>query len=237
MNRLFITLFLALAALTANAQDILNELRHDQTGQGKIVINQSREIEQLVNAKPLTTKPETKTVKTETKTATSETKVATATNSQQTPQDKITDNKLAEHGVAAAPHVNDSLAQDSLLSAPRKRVVRKNMDTVEADATNSGTVNLNRKVMRHAYKATGYRVQVYTGGNTRADRQKCQEIAAKIKASYPNLPIYVHFYSPSWKCRVGNFKDKGEADKFLNKIKGMGYRTAVLVKGTINVQY
>jgi len=36
---------------------------------------------------------------------------------------------------------------------------------------------------------------------------------------------------------MGNFRSLGEAQKFLSKVKAMGYRQACLVKGQITVQY
>ena len=106
----------------------------------------------------------------------------------------------------------------------------------ETDAENAN-VNTNMKIMRHSYKTTGYRIQIYSGGNKRVDRQKCQEIAARLKTRFPDLPIYVHFYSPSWKCRAGNFTSQYEAKEILKQIRAMGYPQACLVKGKINVQY
>ena len=58
-----------------------------------------------------------------------------------------------------------------------------------------------------------------------------------IKMRYPDQPVYVHFYSPRWICRVGNFRSLEEARKMLAKVKAMGYRQACLVKGKITVQY
>ena len=49
---------------------------------------------------------------------------------------------------------------------------------------------------RATYKAVGYRVQAFAGGNSRADRQKAERIKSSIKSYYPNVPVYVHFFSP-----------------------------------------
>lgn len=99
------------------------------------------------------------------------------------------------------------------------------------------TVDTGKKIMRHSYKTTGYRIQIYSGGNKRADRIKCEQISQRVKNHFPNLPVYVHFYSPSWKCRAGNFTSQEEAMAMLKQIRAMGYSQACLVKGKINVQY
>lgn len=214
MNKIFITICLALVALAANAQTITDELRRDLKGYGRVVINQSQDIERLVNntpqatAKPVTTTPQTSTTTTTT--------TGTPSDAQTTPEQPAAPKE--EKPMVTPPHPTVSPSA-----------------TPEENA--SATVNTNKKIMRHSYKTTGYRIQVYSGGNKREDRQKCEQISARLKASFPNLPIYVHFYSPSWKCRAGNYTDQAEAQAMLKQIKAMGYSQACLVKGTINVQY
>lgn len=98
------------------------------------------------------------------------------------------------------------------------------------------SVDTRKKVMRGATKVTGYRVQVYAGGNSRADRQKAEQIGNAVKRQFPEYPVYVHFYSPRWICRMGNFRSLEEANTILREIRQMGYKSACIVKGTITVQ-
>lgn len=88
---------------------------------------------------------------------------------------------------------------------------------------------------RRTYRTTGYRVQVYAGGNSRADRQKAEQIGNQLRALFPVHQVYVHFYSPRWLCRIGNFKEYEEANALRNELKQMGYRTATIVKGKITL--
>lgn len=97
-------------------------------------------------------------------------------------------------------------------------------------------LDTRKKVMVGSVKVTGYRVQVFAGGNSRADRQKAQRIGNEMKRHFPEYPVYVHFYSPRWICRVGNFRSLGEANAILKEIRELGYRAACVVKGTITVQ-
>lgn len=97
--------------------------------------------------------------------------------------------------------------------------------------------NMSKKVMKNSYKVTGYRVQAFAGGNTRSDRQKAENVGNAIKRRFPEQPIYVHFYSPRWICRVGNFRTYEEAHVMLLEIREMGYKQASIVKGKISVQY
>ena len=108
-----------------------------------------------------------------------------------------------------------------------------------ATPPSSGTTepDMRKKVMKNSYKVTGYRVQAFTGGNTRKDRQKAEAVGNAIKHRFPDQPIYVHFYSPRWICRVGNFRTYEEAHAMLQEIREMGYKQASIVKGKISVQY
>lgn len=98
-------------------------------------------------------------------------------------------------------------------------------------------VDTRKKVMRRSYKMQGYRVQIYSGGNSRADRQRAETAGAVMKSNFPDQPIYTHFYSPSWKCRMGNYKSLAEAQAYLAKVRKLGYSQACIVKGMIQVQY
>ncbi len=97
------------------------------------------------------------------------------------------------------------------------------------------TIDMRKKVMRGSRKVTGYRVQAFAGGNTRADKMKAQQAGNAIKMRFPDQPIYVHFYSPRWICRVGNYRSLGEAEKMLRAVRKMGYKAATIVKGKITV--
>lgn len=97
------------------------------------------------------------------------------------------------------------------------------------------TIDMRKKVMRGSRKVTGYRVQAFAGGNTRADKMKAQQAGNDIKMRFPDQPIYVHFYSPRWICRVGNYRSIGEAEKMLRAVRKMGYKAATIVKGKITV--
>lgn len=209
----------------ANAQTITDELRQKKDGQGTVVVNQSTEIERLVNGPVTTSGSSAGGVIT---TAVSGSAVADkASNTAATPS--AASPSAANKTTATTPATAGKTNTPSATHSPSASA-----ETAEAEAP---AVNMNKKIMRHSYKTTGYRIQVYSGGNKREDRAKCDQIAQRVKTRFPELPIYVHFYSPSWKCRVGNFTNLNEAQSVLAQIKGMGYTQACLVKGTISVQY
>ncbi len=109
--------------------------------------------------------------------------------------------------------------------------------TTPSTTTEETVIDTRKKVMRNSYKTQGYRIQVFSGGNSRTDRQKAESAGMVMKSNFPTEPIYVHFYSPSWKCRMGNYKTLEEAQRMLAMVKKLGYKQACIVKGTISVQY
>lgn len=113
-----------------------------------------------------------------------------------------------------------------------KAVAVEHHDTTTIDAPEE----IQKKIMK-GVKVAGYRVQVFAGGNTRNDRLKAERIGSEIKSLFPGVPVYVHFYSPRWICRMGNYRTYEEAHAVLERVKNNGYQSAIIVKGKIIVQY
>ena len=113
-----------------------------------------------------------------------------------------------------------------------KVVVVEHHDSTTIDAPEE----VQKKIMK-GVKVAGYRVQVFAGGNTRNDRLKAERIGSEIKGLFPGVPVYVHFYSPRWICRMGNYRTYEEAHAVLERVKNNGYQSAIIVKGKITVQY
>ncbi len=240
MRKIILLLTAICFAVSAEAQTFTEKLQRVENGKGTVVVNQSSDIDRLVNhvtsaaagnnnAAGNSDAGRTNTQK--------ETQHAGKTAEKHTPYDKKENanngNNASSANNGRSPETADNHTKES--EKPDNSTAERTTNTpTENDAED---VNLNKKIMRNSYKTKGYRIQVYSGGNKRIDREKCNQIAARLKSSFPTLPVYVHFYSPSWKCRAGNFTDYAEAQEMLKQVKAMGYTQACLVKGTINVQY
>ena len=98
------------------------------------------------------------------------------------------------------------------------------------------TIPGGSRIMR-GQKVMGYRVQAFAGGNSRKDRQQAEQVRNNIKSHFPNVPVYVHFYSPRWICRVGNYRTYEEAHQMLVSLRDLGFNQATIVKGKITVAY
>ena len=229
----FVTLliFILCSSIQMNAQTYLDYLKQKNPGQGVVTVHQSKAIDELVNGKQIAPQDnKTKTTPQPQKNLTDTQRKNTET------QHKATEPQHKE-GTATTQH---KLAPDSLKKNETTKEGNHESNTQKAEnkeETDMPVVDMRKKVMRKSYKVTGYRVQVYAGGNSRADRLKAEQTGNNIKMKFPDQPVYVHFYSPRWICRMGNFKSLAEAQKVLAKVKALGYKQACLVKGKITVQY
>lgn len=138
---------------------------------------------------------------------------------------------------------NPNVIQVKKTAAPK--VIEKNAEKTEVaikktpekteETLDNTVVDTSKKVMRNGYKVSGYRVQVFAGGNSRADKTKAEQISNQIKAYFPGQPVYCHFYSPRWICRMGNYRTYEEAKAILSRVRELGFSQASIVKGQITV--
>ena len=250
---LTLLLFILCSTFTANAQNYLDHLKKKEPGKGVVTVNQSKAIDELVNGKPVQAtekKPTAQDDKTKTKTKTTPQPQKTPTDTQHkntelpqrenTPTPQHENTKEGTHASNAKEGTHANNAKEGTHASNAKEGTHANNAAKaenKKEETEMPIVDMRKKVMRKSYKVTGYRVQVYAGGNSRNDRLKAEQTGNNIKMKFPDQPVYVHFYSPRWICRMGNFRSLGEAQKVLAKVKALGYRQACLVKGQITVQY
>ncbi len=222
-------LFILCATLSANAQSFLDNLQKGKPGEGKVTVTQSKDIDNLVNGTNVT---------------------KTATPAQKTVTPKITGDKTKPNAKPAMPKEVANKDKTHALTKEKEREHNREVATERKTENHKPekpqddtpemsipTVDMSKKVMLRSHKVSGYRVQAFAGGNTRNDKNRAQQIGSAIKMKYPDQPVYVHFYSPRWICRVGNYRSYGEAERMLRNIKAMGYKGATIVKGMITVQY
>lgn len=120
-------------------------------------------------------------------------------------------------------------------TTPRATTPRDSAESrIDTPVIDNDSIDSRKKVMK-GYKVNGYRVQVFAGGNSRNDRIKAEATGSQIKGLFPDEPVYVHFYSPRWICRMGNYRTYEEAHEVLLNVKKLGYDSAIIVKGKITV--
>ena len=199
--------------LNASAQTFTQRLQQKQgAGQGTVTIHQSADIDELVN------------------------------NSELMPRGSGSQQVTAPTTDHSSPAFTSTPRQPSAdthrqLSSNNSQQSAATTNPIDDETVEPAPVDLTKKMMRGGVKVTGYRVQVFAGGNKRTDRQQAERISREIKMHYANVPVYVHFYSPRWICRVGNYRTYEEAHQMLSSLRKLGYNQATIVKGKITIAY
>ena len=88
-------------------------------------------------------------------------------------------------------------------------------------------INQNRKGI------DGFRIQIFfdSGNNSKT---RARSIYESFLAKYPNNGAYLTFKTPNYKVRVGDFRTKLDAQRFLNEIIA-DYPNAWIIEDQINL--
>lgn len=125
-----------------------------------------------------------------------------------------------------------SISPSATKGKPAETTAKKSQDgdPVEVSAIQPNT---GQKV-----RMNGYRIQVYSGGNSRKAKTEAAAMGQRVRSMYGDLSIYTNFISPHWICRVGDFKSYEEANEIFRQMKATGrFSEAVIVKSKIITYY
>ena len=234
--RLFVITLAALLGLATRmeAQTFLQHIQQHTKDTGTVTVVQSKDIDELVNNTDVSGHRQVTTQKPAS--AAAPHKDTKAQGEASAPKKKEEHSQRENNNTAHNNAAHNNAAHHGNAASAAKPGTGK---TAESDNSELDipTVDMRKKMPRRSYKVNGYRVQVFAGGNSRNDKIKAQEAGNKVKMAYPELPVYVHFYSPRWICRVGNFRSYEEANIVLKRVRNMGYKQACIVSGKITVAY
>lgn len=79
--------------------------------------------------------------------------------------------------------------------------------------------------------APGFRIQVISTNN----RAKALEAKTKVYRQFPELKAYLLYQSPNYRVRVGNFRDRMEAEDYIESIKSIFPTGIYIVNDRIEV--
>lgn len=65
----------------------------------------------------------------------------------------------------------------------------------------------------------GYRLEIFFKSGASA-REEALNIKAEFLSVYPDVNVHVKFISPDFKVRVGDFRTKSDAFRFMKQIEG-----------------
>ena len=210
-------------SVSVEAQSFTQRLQQDMGGGGKITVHHDAAIDELVNGKTVAPPAQPRqrnnqnTRQQTTTQRTTDNQQRTSDNLQRTSdnQQRATDNQQRAE--------NQQRQQNNEVVTLREQVETTPVDTIVQP--------------RRTRQMMGYRIQAFAGGKTRNDRQKAEQTKKNLEALFPGHKVYVHFYSPRWICRMGNFRTIAEAKEVLDEVVRMGYDSATLVRGKITVPY
>ena len=93
-------------------------------------------------------------------------------------------------------------------------------------------IEINEITIRNARRhMPGYRIQVISTN----DRNKALDAKTKVYQRFPELTPYVVYQAPFFKIKVGNFKERSEAEKYLQDVQRIFSTGVYVVRDVIEV--
>jgi hypothetical protein len=101
---------------------------------------------------------------------------------------------------------------------------------ITKDARYEELVNKQKQQNIQNQSMHGYRIQIYFGGV----RQKASEVKLDFNDRYPDIPAYLSYQQPNFKVRIGDYRNRFEAQRFLKNIEGL-YPTSFIVPDDVKL--
>lgn len=131
-------------------------------------------------------------------------------------------------------------------------IIKRNNNEIVKKSVQAAEENVEKKEAKSAYddsqrrqnttkqtiqgRKVGFRIQVLSdnGANGKAN---AQARARAIAMRFPQYRSYISFNAPSWRLRIGDFKDQSEASAALSRMRAAfpSYGGMSIVKDNVNV--
>ena len=228
---LFIICATLFACQTLKAQSTYTEkLRQNETGKGTVIIYHSAEIDRIVNG----VNQSVNKSKTSNNTA-SKTQAKTQTEAKV----PVTHPNTATHIVANKDEKtkNENKSKNEVKSE-NKHNAKQGETRNNATKHETSTSATSTYISRARHKARGFRICIFTGGNSRADKIKAIQMGNKCRSKFGELAAYTSFEPPRWVTHVGDFKTRQEAEKYVTRIRRARISYEVrIVASEVNIPY
>ena len=132
-------------------------------------------------------------------------------------------------------YVKKVLGKDSIVvrKAVRDSILRQNQSRDTA-CVHTPVAPVDSSLLTKV-RINGFRVQLYSGGNSRMDKMRAQSMAQTAKGMFSQSSVYTQFISPHWVCRMGDFKTHEAALMQLREVRATGcFPEAVIVRCKVN---
>lgn len=121
------------------------------------------------------------------------------------------------------PDIFETLREQN---APQGVVTFLNGETVNE------LVNLHIRINELQKNVTGYRIQIFSGSSYNYTVEQVEEMKAAFVELFPDIPVYLDYFEPDFKIRVGNFRNKLECYPIVKRIQRK-YPNQYIVKTAI----
>jgi hypothetical protein len=116
-----------------------------------------------------------------------------------------------------------------LLSITHFAYGQKGYLKINKDADLDSLIEKNKNLNKIKNVMDGFRIQLFSG----TERNNANQLKAKFLAAYPTVPAYLIYQQPYFKLRVGDFRNKMEAQYLFNSLSSE-FNQAILVADKIN---
>jgi hypothetical protein len=94
-------------------------------------------------------------------------------------------------------------------------------------------VNKHILINQAIYTLDGFRIQLFSDSGSNS-KTRAQAVYDELQAKFPGMGIYLTFKSPNYKVRIGDFRTRLDAQRFLNELSG-DYPNAFIIADQINL--
>lgn len=81
---------------------------------------------------------------------------------------------------------------------------------------------------------SGYRIQIYSASSYGCSIEKLKQMCEDFSRTFPDIPVYLKYFDPDFKIRVGNFHSRLECIPTFHRIRQM-YPSCYPVKTEISL--
>jgi hypothetical protein len=94
-------------------------------------------------------------------------------------------------------------------------------------------IEINEVTTRNSRRSTsGFRILVISSN----DRNKVIDVKTKMYRQFPELKAYMMYQSPFFRLKVGNFRERAEAEEYLSSIQRLVEGNVYIVPDTIEIR-
>ncbi len=128
--------------------------------------------------------------------------------------------------------MQDTLTTDTMVIDDFSEHHPLEWDDVKQDPRTAYLLRAHREAVDRQLGIPGFRIHLYMDSGNRA-RLNTQREQADFEEEYPDIPSYILYEEPYFKLRVGDFRTRLDARRFLEKIRD-DYSSAYIVVDLIN---